>query len=348
MILRTIRHLTRPLHKPAPESIVPYSMFNMGDTEEDVRAARRMERIYHKGQERAWNGKELLAELIDKHGGIQIEAEKLEPLRNIFAVIFWGELAAWKVAADLALNLEPLEAKMAASSQAHDEARHFYVMHDYLQLLNYSPNKLPPAANRILHEILTANSMAKKILGMHLMVEPIALTLFQLVREHELEPVLSELLVYYERDEARHIALGVHYLPQLIEQMSHREVVDFYLWQMRMFMIELDGVREMQSDFRALGFSPAEVVRLGQLKQLHAGRLVAQQLGSTIPAEELLTRVIDFRLALSFPEDPDTPRLQRWRDAFKALALPPDETRILQEKLDKMKAGELFGPSVAA
>ena len=96
MILRAIRHLTRPLHQPDPNSVVPYNMFSLEDTAEEVRTARRMERIYHKGQERAWDGKELLAELLEKHGGIQIGPEKLEPLRNIFAVIFWGELAAWK------------------------------------------------------------------------------------------------------------------------------------------------------------------------------------------------------------------------------------------------------------
>ena len=68
-----------------------------------------------------------------------------------------------KISADLALHLEPLEAKLAATSQTHDEARHFYVMHDYLKLLDYEPESLPSAAHRILLEILKADSLAKKL-----------------------------------------------------------------------------------------------------------------------------------------------------------------------------------------
>ncbi|MEE2828890.1 MAG: ferritin-like domain-containing protein, partial [Myxococcota bacterium] len=205
MILRAIRRMTRPLHQPSMDQYIPYDMFDLERTAVEARRAQKMERIYHKGQEKIWDGKTVLAELLEEHGGVQLEPEKLVPLRRLFAVIFWGELAAWKVSSELALVLEPLEAKMAAASQAHDEARHFYVMHDYLALLDYQPQDLPPAAHRILVEILRADSLAKKLLGMQLMVEPIALTLFHLVRENRLEPVLSDLLAYYERDEARHV-----------------------------------------------------------------------------------------------------------------------------------------------
>ena len=151
----------RPLHRPSMNRYIPYDMFDLERTEAELKNAQKMERIYHKGQERAWDGKELLAELVEKHGGVQLSPEKIAPLRRLFAVIFWGELAAWKVAAELALSLEPLEAKMAASSQAHDEARHFYVLHDYLKLLNYTPNQLPSSTHHILYKILTTNNHAQ-------------------------------------------------------------------------------------------------------------------------------------------------------------------------------------------
>jgi hypothetical protein len=32
-------------------------------------------------------------------------------VQGLFAVILWGELAAWRVSADLALQLEPLESE---------------------------------------------------------------------------------------------------------------------------------------------------------------------------------------------------------------------------------------------
>jgi hypothetical protein len=314
-------------------------MFDLERTHRELRSARKMENIYHKGQDKAWDGKKVLEELVERHGGIQLAPEKIAPLRRIFAVIFWGELAAWKVSAELALELEPLEAKMAAVSQAHDEARHFYVLHDYLELLGYTPGELPPSANRIIANILGANSLAKKIMGMQLMVEPIALTLFQLVRERKLEPVLCELLGLFERDEARHVALGVHFLPELLRRMNPVEVADFYAWQVRMFMIQLDGVKEMEEDFRALGFTPEQAIRTGQIKQLHAARLVMHQLPPSIPIEEIVTRVIEFRLALDFAPD-DTGRRERWQQALRALLLNSDRTREIQREISNLSDEE--------
>ena len=349
MVFRTARRIVRTLRGPNTTTVVPYDMFDAVRTEKEVRSARKMEGIYHKGQDKAWDGKEILDELVEKHGGVQLSQDKLVPLKRMFAVIFWGELAAWKVSAELALEIEPLEAKMAASSQAFDEARHFYVMHDYLSLLDYRPEQLPPAGNRILNEILQADSLAKKLVGMQLMVEPIALTLFQLVRENNLEPVLSELLTYYERDEARHIALGVNYLPQLIKRMSPAELIDFYIWQIRMFFIELDGVREMEEDFRALDIEPRRAIRLGQTKQLHAGRLVMEQMNMKIPVEEIMTRAIEVRMALDWPLDGESDaRIDRWSRALSALLHNSPGPHKVQETLDEMIARGLKPGATAA
>src|ERR1700756_24071 len=103
----------------------------------------KLERLYHVGHKQAWDGKQVLKELIQKHGGIQMAPEKKRALAEIFSTILWGELAAWSISADLALQLEDTEAKMAATSQVFDEARHFYVMRDYLLALDV-PGGLPP------------------------------------------------------------------------------------------------------------------------------------------------------------------------------------------------------------
>jgi hypothetical protein len=64
----------------------------------------------------------------------------------------WGELAAWKISAQLADELEPLEAKLAATSQVHDEARHFYVMHDYLDALGEKAEPMEFWSQRVLDD----------------------------------------------------------------------------------------------------------------------------------------------------------------------------------------------------
>src|SRR5262249_18628710 len=163
--------------------------------------------------ELAWDGRAVLAELVAKHGGIRVPDDKRAALSQVFGIIMWGELAAWKISLQLADEIVPLEPKMAATSQAHDEARHFYVMHDYLDTLGDVPRTMDRASRALLEIVLETPSLVKKLLGMQLMVESLALTIFQVVREAKIEPVLVDLLRYYEKDEARHVGLGVQLLP---------------------------------------------------------------------------------------------------------------------------------------
>ena len=88
------------------------------------------------------------------------------------------------------------------------------------------------AADELVKEEQAANPTPKSK-----SVEPIALTLFQMVRESEIEPVLCELLRYYEIDEARHVALGIHYLPTMYRQQTMGEMVDMWRWQLKMIGI---------------------------------------------------------------------------------------------------------------
>lgn len=304
--------------------LVPYDMFDTERTTREVRAARSLERVYHAGQDKIWDGRQVLADLKEKHGGIHLPPEKLEPLKRIMAIIFWGELAAWKVSAELALQIEPLEAKMAATSQAHDEARHFYVLHDYLAELGYTPGPLPGTAAEVLERIVTADCLAKKLVGMQMMVEPIALTLFHMIREHRVEPVLADLMRFYERDEARHVALGVNYMPALLAKMSRRELLDYWVWELGLVRLEIKGLRELEDDFRALGFEPRKAFELGQSKQMLAAKMLAEAMGHDLRMVSVFNRFSHGLVTYHFPDEP-APRSRRRRlvGALRA-ALSPD------------------------
>ena len=272
---------------------------------------------------------ELLAELLDKHGGIQIGAEKLEPLRNIFAVIFWGELAAWKVAAELALHLEPLEAKMAATSQAHDEARHFYTMYDYLSELGEVPTEIGPATERVLLGTLQASTLAQRLTGMQLMVEPMALTLFHAIRKTEIEPVLCDLLTYYERDEARHVALGILHLPRLVKHMTLPEAMRFYSWQFREYWSQLTMLKELEPHFKVLGLDAHQVAKLGRDKQIRAMKALIDELGYDLQAQEVFLRFFDARIEWTFPhEDTGGSRVKRLKRAIQTAREPKTQTPV--------------------
>lgn len=315
---------------------LPFDMFDALRDAREKKAAGKLAGIYHKGQQRAWDGREVLSELLDKHGGIDLEQEKREALAQVFAVILWGELAAWKISADLATHLEPLEAKMAATSQAHDEARHFYVMHDYLEELDEVPRRLGPATERVLAGTLTADSLTKKLMGMQLMIEPLALTLFQSVRRLQVEPVLCELLTFYERDEARHVALGVLHLPKMLKKLTIPEAIDLWTWEFREYMKQFEMLRELAPHLRVLGIDPRAIIDVGKDKQIKANVMLIEELGHDLPVLEVFLRLFSAKVEWEFPADgvqrPLPGRIKRTVEA--ALAA----TRDVKEELTYVPA----------
>jgi hypothetical protein len=260
----------------------------------------KLEGLYHKGQARIWNGKEYLQECLDKHGGINVQEKNVEALHNIFMIILWGELAAWKISSALATELENDSARMAATSQAHDEARHFYVMKDYLGLLDEDISKedLNKHADKFLSYILDANHVSKKLLGMQLMVEPLALTLFKIVREKNIDPVLSDLLMMFERDEARHVAFGTLHLPEVLKEMSIAQRTDLWIWQFRGYMKQFNILYSMEDSFKQLGINPRTVYESARKKQLHALNMMAEEMGIKYPLAEAVMKISDARYEL--------------------------------------------------
>jgi hypothetical protein len=281
---------------------LPYDMFDHACSDREARRARRMESIYHVGQDRIWDGREVLGELLAKHGKPKLAYRERRALSRIFSIIMWGELAAWKISAQLADELVPLEAKLAASSQVHDEARHFYVMHDYLQALGHEPPPLDFWARRVVEMTLATDDLVKKLLGMQLTIETIALTIFQHVRELGIEPVLSELLVYYERDEARHVGLGIQLVPQLVAKQSIPERIGLALFQLELLASTLFSLKAMEDDLVAIGVDPREVLAIGFKKheEIHAA------------------------MKHEFPQWPDDPPVQRVFEGLVEVLFPAE------------------------
>src|SRR3954465_3954656 len=138
-------------------------------------ARSQLSKLYHVGQEHAWDGRQVLADLIHKHGPPRFPPEKRAAAMEVLSVLLWGEFAAWVISADLAQRLEDVDAKMAATSQAHDEARHFYVLRDYVLAEGGRVPRLKGLSRRLLLRVLRTSSVAEKLVGMQLLVESNAL-----------------------------------------------------------------------------------------------------------------------------------------------------------------------------
>jgi hypothetical protein len=283
----------------------PYHLMQRDYLAETQAKFDRVERLYHVAHKQAWDGKQVLNELIKKHGGIHLPEDKKRALGEIFSTILWGELAAWSISADLALQLEDTEAKMAATSQVFDEARHFYVMRDYLLALGVAIPPLDGYTHTVLVELLDTRRLTDKLLGMQLIVESVAVTLFKTVAMAKVEPVLSDLLPYFERDEARHVGLGVLYLPKLLAKIGPLEAARLKMMQLKIVTLIGWGTHLKKPYFEKLGIDNNDSFRRGMRLNREVMEGMRSKSGEEPPGVligmESAQRMNDWAIDLFFP-----------------------------------------------
>jgi len=105
--------------------------------------------------------------------------EKRGALVYPISMLMGGELAAWIVAAELAERLEDADAKLAASSQVFDEARHFYVLRDYAAALQVPVPNLDPYFAIGVRRLLATKDLTVKLFAMQLLAEGAAMAIFR-------------------------------------------------------------------------------------------------------------------------------------------------------------------------
>ncbi len=142
-----------------------------------------------------------------------------------------GEQGALMVAAQLVNAVPHTDAKFYAATQTMDEARHVEVFARYIEKLD-EIRPIAPSLKSILDATLTTGDWMKKLVGMQIVVEGLALYAFREMRNLTEEPLLKELLTYVARDESRHHAYGVQYIERCVpclDDAARRELEDFAL-----------------------------------------------------------------------------------------------------------------------
>jgi hypothetical protein len=122
------------------------------------------------------------------------------------------------------------------------------------------------------------------------------------VRELEIEPVLTGLMSYYERDEARHIGLGVQLVPHLMSELSITGAVDLALFQLDLLTTTLFSVKAIERDLLALGVDPRSLLGIAFRKQSD----------------------IDERIQVEFPNWPKDPPVRRAFEAACEIMFPSE------------------------
>ncbi len=135
-----------------------------------------------------------------------------------------GEQGALVCTAKIVETVPWYDAKLYASTQVVDEARHVEVFGRYLNEKLSGNYPINAHLRMLLDDIVNDSRWDMTYLGMQIMVEGLALAAFGFQHQITTEPLLKKLLRYVMSDEARHVAFGVLSLKEVYEGMSDSEM----------------------------------------------------------------------------------------------------------------------------
>jgi hypothetical protein len=137
-----------------------------------------------------------------------------------------GEQGALLCTAKIVETVPWYDAKLYASTQVVDEARHVEVFGRYLEEKLGGGFQVNAHLRMLLDDIINDSRWDMTYLGMQVMVEGLALAAFGFLHQTTQEPLLKQLLRYVMSDEARHVAFGVLSLKEVYDGMTDLEMKD--------------------------------------------------------------------------------------------------------------------------
>jgi hypothetical protein len=137
-----------------------------------------------------------------------------------------GEQGALLCTAKIVETVPWYDAKLYASTQTMDEARHVEVFHRYIDEKLEGGFQVNAHLRMLLDDIIQDSRWDMTYLGMQVMVEGLALAAFGFLHQMTEEPLLKQLLRYVMSDEARHVAFGVLSLKEAYAGMTDHELME--------------------------------------------------------------------------------------------------------------------------
>ena len=163
---------------------------------------------------------------VEKWGDKEWTDFAIEQRRWSLSQFMHGEQGALLCTAKITETVPWYDAKLYASTQVVDEARHVEVFARYLDEKLGGGYQINSHLRMLLDDIVNDSRWDMTYLGMQVMVEGLALAAFGNMYQFTSEPLLKQLLRYVMSDEARHVAFGVLSLQEAYAEMSDKEIKD--------------------------------------------------------------------------------------------------------------------------
>ncbi len=170
-----------------------------------------------------------------------------------------GEQGALLCTAKIVETVPWYDAKLYASTQVVDEARHVEVFAKYLNEKLSGHYPINAHLRELLDDIIRDTRWDMTYLGMQIMVEGLALAAFGFMHQLTSEPLLKKLLRYVMSDEARHVAFGVLSLKEVYDGMTAAEIRERQEFAFEAAVRMRDRFLQ-QEVWERMGVSPKEIL----------------------------------------------------------------------------------------
>ena len=160
--------------------------------------------------------------VVEKWGDKEWLEFGIEHRRWTLCQFLHGEQGALLCTAKIVETVPWYDAKLYASTQVVDEARHVEVFARYLDEKLGGAYQINAHLRMLLDDIVNDSRWDMTYLGMQVMVEGLALAAFGFMHQMTEEPLLKQLLRYVMSDEARHVAFGVLSLKEVYDGHDRR------------------------------------------------------------------------------------------------------------------------------
>jgi hypothetical protein len=157
-------------------------------------------------------------------------------VRFSMSSILHGEQGALALSASLCHILKDPGAQEYAANQTREEARHVTAFSAYIKSRWGTPMPIGPALGELLTEMVGSPLVWKKLVGMQMLVEGLAMGAFATFYTHGRDPLLKRLCQLVMTDEAFHHKFGKIWADRTIPKLSEDERNKIEDWAAQVFM----------------------------------------------------------------------------------------------------------------
>lgn len=180
-----------------------------------------------------------------------------------FSSILHGEQGALNLSASLCHVLKDQGAQEYAANQTREEARHVTAFAKYIKARWGRPVECGPTLKALLVDIIGSPEVYKKIIGMQMLVEGLAMGAFATFFKVTNDPLCKKLMQLVMTDEAFHHKFGKIWADRTIPHLSEKEHEIIELWAAQCFqtlLFNLVGPSQQRSLYEEFGLDPDKVI----------------------------------------------------------------------------------------